>query len=121
MSLYPKEFPIAQGLEIVTIAKQNQVKLKLPVFAYDLWVLQGYVQRTFVGDPDAPSPAPSNGGGVLTPPDFTSLSVSDPIAALEKVCNDYQTDAIAAEASVPWKTILIWALQELGKVVAEAA
>lgn len=126
MENYPVDFPLAQALEIVSIVRQKKVKERMPVFAYDLWLLQGYTMRTVIGDPLAPPKIPAiptatpNGGdaGVLIP-DFTLFSATDPVATLEKLCDQYQNNAITAQTAVPWLMLLNWALDELSKLIAE--
>ncbi len=116
MSSYPLNFPLSQAMEVVAIARQGKVKEKAAVFAHNLWVLQGFAQKTFVGDPDAPASGLSETGGVLVP-DISLFAVEDPVAALEKVIEQHQSDAVVAQASLPWGLILKWALNELVKVV----
>jgi hypothetical protein len=55
MSAYPTSFPFDRGLEVVSILKSGQVTAKKTVLAYNLWLLQGFVQRTVIGDPDVPT------------------------------------------------------------------
>jgi hypothetical protein len=109
MLAYPDSFPLAEGLNVVTIFRKGEMKAKAAVLAHDLWVLQGYAQKAVIGDPNAPVDAPTD---EPKEPDFSIFSEEDPVAALQKVCDLHSGDA-AAQGLIPWKTILKWALKEL--------
>lgn len=118
-STYPQDLPIAQGLEIVSIIRNGELAAKKAVFAYNVWLLQGFAQKTLLGDPGTPASTPPGGGVVLTPSAVPANF--DAVGELEKLCLDAQSGAVTAQASVPWKQILLWALQELGTILAAAA
>lgn len=111
---YPKDLPVAQGLEIVSIVRDGELLAKKAIFAYNLWVLQGFVQRTLFGDPTAPSNS-NEGGVVLTPSavpaDFNAVN------ELEKLFVNAQS-GIAPQATIPWLQILQWAIAELAAILA---
>lgn len=124
MAAYPKDFPLAESIELVSIIRQKQVKAKLPVFGRDLWTLQGFAMRSTLGDPDEPTttpvPPPTESGG-----GFSIFSVKpdefDGIVALEKLNTNYSAGDIQKEFVIPWQLILKWALEELVTLVATAA
>lgn len=113
---YPQDLPVAEGLEIVSIIRNNEIGTKKAKFGYDVWLLQGFLQKTLLGDPAVPAPLPNNGGIVITPqvipPSF------DAVGSLEKLCLAHQAGTIDAQFAIPWKTILQWALTELSSIIA---
>jgi len=108
---YPVDFPVAEGLEIVTIVRQGQVKAKLSTFSHRVWVLQGFAQKVGLGNPED--------GSLGEPiPDMsllTSQGVTDPVDVLEKVCEAHKA-GVTAQFAVPWALLLKWALGELLKL-----
>jgi hypothetical protein len=108
---YPVDLPAVEGLEIVSILRNGEVVSKKAKFAYNVWVLQGYAQKTLIGDPSSAAVV----GVVLTP---SAVPTDFDVAAeLEKLC----AGTIVAESVVPWQQILQWALTELIKLIIEAA
>jgi hypothetical protein len=110
MSLYPADLPLDKVMEVVGIVKSGDIAKKRALIGYDLWLLQGYAQRSVLGDPDDPNGAISL-SAVAKPENF------DAVAELEKI----GSGAVQAQGAVPWQAILMWALQELVQVVAAAA
>lgn len=99
---YPSQFPIAEGLALVNTIKSGTVKEKKAEFAHSLWVVQGFVQKTVLGDPVAAlSAAPK-------------LSEAEIVDVIEKLSTP--TD-VAIQVAIPWKEILMWAMAELVKVI----
>jgi hypothetical protein len=109
MFAYPDSFPLAEGLNVVSIFRKGEVKAKAAVLAHDLWVLQGYAQKAVVGDPSAPAEVPVE----PKEPDFKIFSEEDPVAALQKVCDLHSNSDAVAQGLIPWKSILKWALSQL--------
>lgn len=115
---YPADLPISECLEIVSILRSGGIAAKKAKFAYDVWVLQGFAQKTILGDPTATLAAPPapDVGIVLTPSAVpANFNVAD---ELEKLCAG--AGDIQAQMAVPWKQILQWALSELGTILLAA-
>jgi hypothetical protein len=126
MAAYPQDFPLAESIEVVKILRKNEVKQKLPLFARNVWTLQGFAMKSTIGDPDSPVTAPSD-GNLLPPiiPDPSLFAIKpdgfDPVEALDKLNAAFSGNDVQAQVTVPWKLILKWALEELVQVVASAA
>jgi hypothetical protein len=114
---YPKDFPLAETLELITIIRNGEVGAKKAQFGHNVWLIQGFAMRVTLGDPGT-GLSETDAGVVLTP----SAAPADfcAIEALEKVCANIQNGALTAQGAVPWKDILKWALQELVVVLATA-
>lgn len=122
MVSYPKDFPLAETLELVALVRKGEVGAKKAEFGHKLWLVQGYAMKATlgdpVGDPVTGETGIVDGGVVLTP----SAAPADfcAVEALEKLCADLQSGAVTAQGAIPWKEILRWALQELVVILATA-
>jgi len=120
---YPQDLPIAQGLEIVSIIRKGELSAKKALFAYNLWLLQGFAQKSLLGNPPADVTAD---GVVLTPSAVEATSCdtvdcdTDAVDTLEKLCLDAQNGTVVAHAAIAWKKLLLWALTELGSMLAKS-
>ncbi len=115
MVAYPNDLPVTEGLELVSIIRNNEIVAKKAKFAYNVWLLQGFVQKSIIGDPNSLTDISGGGGVVLTPSAVPANF--DPMTALEKACVAAQNGTPQAQFSVPWKEILMWALTELSSIL----
>lgn len=116
-AVYPNDLPVAEALELVGFIRTGTAMANKKKFAYNVWLLQGFAQKSLVGDPFAAESEAPTGGVVLTPSSVPAdFNVAD---ELEKLCVSYQADA-QAQLTVPWKQILQWALTELTTIVLAA-
>lgn len=111
MPAYPSDFPVTQGLEIVSLLRSGQISSKVDILAYDTWLLQGYAQRAFFGDPNQPSIQSA------ADVDLAPFAAQNPVDVLERVCKMHDGD-LTAQFAVPWQLILQWALGEIIKLIA---
>ncbi len=114
MSLYPANFPVSEGFEVVAIVKAGEIVAKKDKFAYNLWLLQGFAQKTVFGEPGAPV-TDIAWSSAVKPENF------DAVNELEKICQAQKAGAVTSQSLIPWQLILKWALEELVKMVATAA
>lgn len=106
---YPQDFPVEQVTSLVSLVRDGNVGDNLDVFAHDLWVVQGYAQKVFVGDP---------GSGVVHSQEVYVKPVDfDAVETLDKLAKQAESGALASQDVGEWKWLLEWALQELLKVV----
>ena len=51
---YPATLPLTEATEAFAIIKAGEFATCTPELGYDLWQVQGYVQKILLGDPNAP-------------------------------------------------------------------
>lgn len=100
---YPESFPLEETKDVINAVRSGTVKENLPSFAHDLWVVQGFAQKSLIGD---------------SGPDFSLTSQAAPadfdaVEELDKLVKQVESDTPAAQLSVPWQLILSWALKQL--------
>ena len=118
MSAYPASFPIAESIELVKLVREGKVAEQKSLFAYDLWLVQGFVQKAALGEPGA--------AALAAEPTLTPAAVPadfDAVAELEKFNGAVAAvgaDGVTPQFAVPWVAILQWALPELLKILAQS-
>ncbi len=110
MTTYPKDFPLAESIELVQLVRQQKVKEELPKFAKNVWVLQGYAMKATIGEPGAETPN-------VALPFAVKPSEFDAIAELEKL--NANVDDVTTQAIIPWTLVLKWILDELIAIVVD--
>lgn len=51
---YPETFPLDSIREIVNVVRSGDIKSQASILAFNVWQVQGYAQKTLIGDPDVP-------------------------------------------------------------------
>ena len=96
---YPDSFPLDSIREIVNVVRSGDLKNQASVLAFHVWNVQGYAQKTFIGDPDAPV-------------SLLSLQSAEVLTALEHLENMI-SDEPRAQSMIPWQMILVYLLKLL--------
>lgn len=125
MTEYPSSFPLSESVEVVRIIRENQVMQQLPLFSYNIWVLQGFAMKTTIGDPtrqpiqvNCVDPVAFTPNLNVTPKFIIKPDNFNAVEALEQINASHVNDTdIHVQFAVPWMLILKWALEELIKVL----
>lgn len=94
---YPDIFPLDSIREIVNVVRSGDIKSQASVVAFHVWNVQGYAQKTFIGDPDVPV-------------SLLSTQSADGFTALEHLENMI-SDEPQAQSMIPWPMILSYLLK----------
>ena len=103
---YPDSFPLDSVREIVNVVRSGDIKSQASVLAFHIWNVQGYAQKTFIGDLDAPV-------------SLLSVQSADGLTALEHLEN-MVSDEPQAQGMIPWSMILSYLLQLLKELLDNA-
>lgn len=97
MIAYPESVPFEEVKVVLSIAKSNAFTGRMPEFMQNLWVVQGYAQKQMFG---------SVNNSLL----MRSSNAVDPIAVLEQLAAQADSEDISAQISIPWNIVLPWLL-----------
>jgi len=97
MSNFPTTFPFAEAMQLINTVRSKEVVPKEQL-VYSAWIVLGYILGQFSGTPTL-----SIGKQQLT----------DPVAALEAAAKHAKSDALIAQANIPWAIIVAWLLDML--------
>ena len=104
MSEYPDNFPLDSIREIVNIVRSGDLKSQASTFAFHIWIVQGYGQKTFIGSPDVP---------VSLLKVQSAPTDSDPLVCLEAMLSDDPTP----QSLVPWNVLLPYLMKLLEELL----
>lgn len=93
---YPSSIPFSEIRQVLDIAKSGNIKDSSALFAYNIWVVQGYAQNQLFGNPSLlmKETLESNQNGI---------EVLERIAASE--------GSIDPQMSIPWGVVLQFVVQ----------
>jgi hypothetical protein len=97
---YPDNFPLDSVREIVNVVRSGDIKSQASILAFHIWNVQGYAQKTFIGDPDVPVSL------------LKVQSAPDGKSALDCL-EDMLSDEPQAQSMIPWPMILSYLLKLL--------
>ena len=92
MTEYPVDFPLENIRDIVNIVRSGDIKSQASTLAFNIWVVQGYGQKTFIGAPDNPV-------SLLR---VQKAESADGLCVLEQMLSDEPMP----QASIPWDFVL---------------
>ena len=98
MFSYPNDLPLLEIKNVISIIRNKEVDAKKVELAHDAWVIQGYAQGRFLGDP---------GISLIN----SNNSDSDPIAEMEKIIANL--DGASIQYVIDWSSIMKWVMQIL--------
>lgn len=105
---YPGSFPLDEIKSVIENVRNGTVRENIEAFAHDVWVLQGFAQKSIIGEE----------------PNFSLAAQSapegfEPVKELEQLVAQAESDGetVAAQASVPWQLILQWAINYLLEII----
>lgn len=99
---YPVDFPLDEIKSVIDMVRNRSIRDNVNDFAHAVWVIQGYAQRTLLGE---------------SSPNFAFAAQdapgTDAITELEKVVSQAESGSVSAQMAVPWGMIIQWLIKEL--------
>jgi len=121
---YPDNFPLTQLTDIVSAVRSGNIAENTSKIALDIWIVQGYGQRSLLGLPESEASTPietesETSAPIETEPGFKIFSSPEKDAALiamEAAVASNQEDSVSTQADIPWDIIIPFLISLAGQL-----